>query len=422
MLPVSVIIPVYITRVIQLDWLRECLESVKVQNCDCVIYDDGSKFPNEIRDIVNSYNTLFASDITNRGVSYARNVCAAIAETPYIFPLDCDDTLAEGAIQQLYSAWDGVPIYPDISKFGTENVPHWQVLDFDCEHVKTLVGFTSVNVLHSVKQWSAIGGWNPNIDFYEDGEYNARLFGRFCGKRFPKPLVNYRQHNLQRVVQYNARSHEYADKILKQIRSMDMACPGCGKRRSSNNQDVGRRGSMFSSTPAPRANVTVGGGAVDLPLEMNGKVLVQYSGGKGMAKHYKRGPSTNIPYAVKYHDFLYVDPADAVDSLSQGHPFLKVTRAGVKPVEIERPAEKVIADEPVKTEEPVVAREPKTNVVRTPVAAAEDLPDIFHMTLKALQRLDTLTPDMAVRLLTLEEGGKHRSQMITWLKHRIKND
>jgi hypothetical protein len=70
----------------------------------------------------------------------------------------------------------------------------------------------------------------------------------------------------------------------------------------------------------------------------------------------------------------------------------------------------------------MVAREPKTNVVRTPVAEAEDLPDIFHMTLKALQRLDTLTPDMAVRLLTLEEGGKHRSQVITWLKHRIKND
>jgi hypothetical protein len=291
-------------------------------------------------------------------------------------------------------------------------------MEFDCEHVRSIVGFTSVNVLYSIEQWKSIGGYDTNIDFYEDGEYNARLFAKYCGKRFPKPLVNYRQHDLQRVVKYNDKSHEYAEKILSRIRRLDMACPGCGKRRiaGAQTQNVGAN-RMMASTPAPTANVAVGSGQIDLPLELDGKILVRYFGGKGMAKHTKRGPFTNKPYSVRYGDFLYVLPADAVDVLSPGHPFQKVVRPSSAPVELPKTAEPILPPDP----EPIESRVPKTNVIRTPVAQAEDLPDLMNTPLKQLKNMD-LTPEQVVRLLAMEKTGKGRVPVVNWLKRRIKND
>ena len=219
---VSVIIPAYCDTSQKVDWLLECIESVVKQDAEIIIYDDGSP-SNVTIDLMMFGNRVRYYRGDQVGVSHARNEAVKLATCELILPLDCDDKLHPNAISRLLSVWDGeTPVYPDVAKFGAENVPHYALLDFSCDHILKHVGFSSVNVLHRKKQWESIGGWNEELDFFEDGEYNARLFSKYCGKRFPEPLVMYRIHDSQRTVKYKKQSAYYANKIMQMIRRLEM--------------------------------------------------------------------------------------------------------------------------------------------------------------------------------------------------------
>lgn len=443
MLPVTIIIPAYIDRPEKLLWLGECLESACSQDCEVIVYDDCS--PISIGHICESHDgiRLLRGSIRG-GVSIARNGACDNSTTEFIFPLDSDDTIAPQAIRKLSAAWTGKPVYPDISKFGDEVEPHYVLLDFVCDHLLNHVGFTSVNVLHTKEQWKSIGGWNPQIDFYEDGEYNARLMGTYCGQRFPEPLVNYRQHPYQRTREYSKRAWKYGQMLLEQIRSYDMACPGCGKRRSQSNAPANR---MMSNNPGagqqPVAQVVVGPQQVNLPTEFEGRILVQYLGGKGSARHTKRGPVSNKPYQVTYGDLLYVDPRDVSEGHESGRPFVRVQGKPtpqpvveeVKPHILSNPPRPPapaqtstypqVTDVPKPFPEPkelTLERRPTRSVKRDPVAPpSKDLPDISNMDYAAVQLLE-ITAIQAKDLLKLEKANKNRPMVKRWLNNRIKND
>ena len=168
MTTVSIIIPVYCKTDESLTWLRECVESAVLQDCEVVVVDDGS--PLDIKKALEGMNIKRVSSV-HVGVSEARNIAARYATGDLIFPLDCDDRLVPGAISKLLLYWDGkTPVYPDVRKFGLENVDHYKLPEFTCEHIYDHVGFTSVNVLHLRDQWKSLGGWDPTIEFYEDGD------------------------------------------------------------------------------------------------------------------------------------------------------------------------------------------------------------------------------------------------------------
>jgi len=157
-----------------------------------------------------------------------------------------------------------------------------------------------VNVLHSKRQWEQVGGYDQSIEFYEDGEYNARLLSTYCGIRCPFPLVEYRMHPQQRTRQYDKESSIYAKKILSKIRRTIMPCASCGGKRKTTSSYTGSGAFPQNMIQDP----------THMPLTKDGLVLVQYVGGQGRGKHYYEGLVSKVAYRVSWGVYLYADPRD----------------------------------------------------------------------------------------------------------------
>jgi len=414
---VSVIIPVYCRDESSLVWLEECLRSVEEQECDVVVYNDGSTV--DIASVTDNcrIDTLLTGD-RNIGVAFARNVAAKHVNTELLVPLDCDDRFRSDAIEKLLNEWNGVPVYPDVAKFGIESFPHYELLDFHCDHIVSHVGFSSVNVLHSRDQWKTIQGWNETLDFYEDGEYNARLFSQFCGVRLPEPLVEYRQHEQQRTKQYRSRSAAYARNILSSIRRLDMACKGCGSRKASPDAISRQDFRQAATQPAPAMKAAT----VDpntLPGEVDGRVLAQYIGGKGKGKHYYQGSATKFSYKVTYGDYVYADPADVRPPDLVGHLSLlvKITQVTKPTVTVEKTAKKPKTKKTKEWATPKVTRKPVKDGDRIAVI------DINNMTVTdVIEAVKDTNPSKSYikGLIVMEERNKNRKSLLEYLRPKAK--
>ena len=406
---VSIIIPSYVTTEESYSWLLECVRSALKQDCHVVLYDDCSNLsiPRLLEDLGNPENLVASRGDKHRGVSAARNRAVEQCSTSLILPLDCDDILADNAIEKMMEEWKGVPIYPDIAKFGLQEISHYRLLDFSCDLMTQKLGISSVNVLHAVDQWKSIGGWNETINLYEDAEYNARLMLTFCGQNLHQPLVRYRQHASQktRTIKDTSASVEISRDILNSLRRFTVSCPACG----------GKRRSSVQAMPAiPTSAVPA-----SLPGEQDGRILATYIGGKGQGAHYYKGISTHFAYKVKFGEYYYVDPSDATSSETPNRRslFVKVERkstveqiATKKLEEITRTpitaVEKVPMSYEIKEETPVVVEE-------APVVV-EGLPDISTMSVGAVMNLDLSGVDVKT-LLQREESGKNRSGLKNYL-------
>ena len=147
---VTIIIPAYCATDESLVWFAECLESALSQGCYVSIASDAS--PRSVYGIIKEFwdpKISFSKVSEHRGVSFARNRAVRHSQTDLIFPLDGDDTLRLDAIAELVDIYDGMPLYPDVRKFGNEDIPHYELLEFDCRHLYEKVGLASVGVLHS---------------------------------------------------------------------------------------------------------------------------------------------------------------------------------------------------------------------------------------------------------------------------------
>lgn len=417
MLDISIIVPIYCKTEESVSWLYDCLLSALEQNCQVVAYNDGSEANifGVIEELLLAYSNLtFLNGSSNMGVSHARNMCVRAVKTNLIFPLDCDDILEEGAIAKLWEAYNGVPLYSDISKFGVEEEAHFAMLDFNCDHVRQYVGFTSVNVLHSKNQWKTIGGWDESVDFYEDGEYNARLYGRYCGQRFPEPLVRYRQHATQRTRTMVAKSSDYASRLLRKIRSMDMACSTCGgkKRRTPSNMNTVGVSRQTLAAQTEQQTVSVQNTAVSLPSEFEGKLLAQYLGSKGAGKHYYRGPKSGFNYRVQYGDFIYADPADVVEDAP--NTFSKLVRVRNQ----EQPAKSAPVESKESVRTPILITEPLAATEATKTVSY----DVTTMSVTAVYNLiddPNFNSAVAKTMLEAEKRGLNRSKVITFLQSKV---
>ena len=205
---VTIIIPIYTFATPMLEWLDECLGSAVKQGCSVLAYNDGS--PIDITPITDKHRsvTLLAGK-RNLGVSAARNRAIKGAKPGLILPLDCDDRLRDGAVAQMLEAWNTTrkPIYSDIEKFGDKVIPHYHVPKFETQLLDAYIGFCSVNVLHTKGMWRDVGKYNEKVVFYEDGDYNRRLMGKYGGYKVGEPLVQYRIHAAQRTAQFRFIGH-----------------------------------------------------------------------------------------------------------------------------------------------------------------------------------------------------------------------
>lgn len=394
-------IPVYCPSPESLEWLHQCLRSALIQDCEIVVYDDGSPTPG-VRDIFSIYNIhKVLSGSENRGVSYARNRAILEASGPLIYPLDCDDRIKPGTIQTLTRYWDeydGTPVYSDLAKFGSVNDPHYTLLDFQCEHLLRYVGLSTVNVLYSKAQWKAIRGYNEELDFYEDSEFNTRLYARYCGVRCPEPLVEYRIHSGQRTQKYLSKAKRYQDYVLQKARNLDMACLTCGgKHRAPITQQVV---SVVQNVPQDPTTMAATQGEL---------VLAQYTGGKGRGKHYYQGIQTRQMYRVEYGDYLYAHSADTRGKDQTSHPSYLVRYnepEAPKPTPTPTPDPAIVMDDVSKEKYSIAG------IKRTPVV--DDIPDITRMSAKEVVMTD-FTPEMAKRLLEIEKSNLNRAKVVAHL-------
>lgn len=415
---ITIIIPVYCKSQESLAWLDECFTSAEEQGCTVLAIDDKSPFSPQI--VFDKHKTrvtsLYAKE--HHGVSYTRNMLTSRVDTELFLPLDCDDRLKPDTVKKMVMIWNRFqqPIYPDVMKFGTVNEEHYELLNFSCEMLLKYIGIAPVTVLQSKAMWEKIGGWDKEFDFYEDGEYNLRLFSEFCAQRIPEPLLEYRHHDTQRTVLYKDKAREYENKIKKLIGGLTMACPGCGGRRrspsnfgavpqSAQNKKTG--GQMFQM-PSP------GGDAVNMPEFFEGKELARYEGNKGAGSHYYNGPVTHKPYKVRYGSIIYVDPHD----LTPTSLLKKVTIAA--PVIAQR-AVQVIAPKGIESQEAGMGsdRQAVITVKRSAVVEEhKDLPDIENMSVRDIYALDMSEisgTDMA-HLIELEETTKNRGKVLNFLR------
>jgi len=413
---VTIIIPSYITSEEAYSWLCEAIESSLMQDCPVIVYDDGSPMRtfvcDELRKLFRDSDiSIYGSEINN-GVAYARNRAVEKVTTSLFIPLDCDDKFASDAIRKMIAAWKGIPIYPDISKFGLENEEFYRLPDFSCEILRHKLGISSVNVLQSVYQWKVVGGWNENLDLYEDAEYNVRLLGTFCGQNYHMPLVLYRQHSSQRTRKYSKLSVDILHNVSEMVRSYNMPCSSCGGGRRSQAMKAQAYSVPQAGTKPLQSRLQ------DMPGSQGDAVLAHYIGGAGMGAHYYKGPVTKYPYRVVYDDLLYVDPRDCQEesAMPRTSMFIRIHKDGDLPVDIAGTEQsKIIIEENI-------VRTPISNSskipVRSDVKTVENLPDIANLSVRAIRNLD-MTQETAVKLLRIEKDGLNREKVIAILESRI---
>ena len=102
---VSVIIPCFN----QEKYISECLDAVEkqtLQDMEIIIINDGST--DKSLDIIKKYakqdSRIKVINQPNKGVVYARNTAIKLAQSPYIFPLDADDIIANNYLELAYGA------------------------------------------------------------------------------------------------------------------------------------------------------------------------------------------------------------------------------------------------------------------------------------------------------------------------------
>jgi glycosyltransferase involved in cell wall biosynthesis len=462
---VTIIIPVYVTSEETFDWACEAIQSAKEQDCEVIVYNDGSPYVDLQHKLISKFSDtlVFGSDV-NHGVSFSRNKLAEMVTTNLFIPLDCDDKFAPGAIDKLLSVWKGVPVYPDISKFGLETVVFYRLLDFDCNQLTKKLGISSVNVLQSKEQWKAIGGWNEEIDLYEDAEYNARLLGTYCGQNFHEPLVFYRQHGNQRTKKHAKISSNISTNILDMIRRYTMPCSSCGSGRRSQAMQNNVVSSGIGARPLQSR-------IADLPGSQGSTVLAHYIGGNGMGYHYYRGPVTKYSYKVIFDELIYVDPRDAcepdatrrtsllihvhkddeVPAPVAGESIVKLEEPERKPVlKVEKqPVLSAMSDEELSENlsegeffgvvtdiivDDVNTKEPEDDIFYNPSieeisgtkmekelleVKESGLPDISNLSVREIRNLE-LTPEMAKKLLKIEKDGLDRERVVEFFENVLK--
>lgn len=208
----SIMIPVY--EVGQEKWLRDCIESILVQDrgedwAEIIVVDDGSKNPLG-KDIAQSYGprVKYHCNSPNLGLLPNHNNCLNIARGAFIHFVHQDDRIEPGF-------YDAV-LAPMLARADlVASYSSWRYIDQDGEyaglwpientkagvHTNLLqrLGFTTCMMFPSIivrrTAYEKLGGFSPSFGFLFDTDMWARLAALGPVWSEPKPLACYRSHD-----------------------------------------------------------------------------------------------------------------------------------------------------------------------------------------------------------------------------------
>ncbi|MBE9547203.1 MAG: glycosyltransferase family 2 protein, partial [Proteobacteria bacterium] len=200
---VSVIIPCYNQGV----YLKEAVDSVLAQtfqDFEVLVVDDGSTDVETVK-ILEEYKRPKTRIIhtDNQGLSAARNNGIHEAQGDYILPLDADDKIGKGYLEDAVRILDQYPeigiVYCEASYFGVRG-GRWDLPEYSLDKIMNH-NVIFCTALFRKADWEAVGGYNVNMVYgWEDWDFWLSLIHR--GRkvyRIPKIYFYYRLREISMV-------------------------------------------------------------------------------------------------------------------------------------------------------------------------------------------------------------------------------
>jgi glycosyltransferase involved in cell wall biosynthesis len=199
---VTVVVPLYNYA----HYIEEALESVRLQSLsplDLVVVDDASTDDSLavalawIRRHASRFNRIVVlRNHTNAGLARTRNVGFAMAETPFVLPLDADNKLRPDCGARCLAAMhtsQAAFVYPSLQCFGS--------VDFAIGEApftaNRLIGGNYIDAMALIAKWAwaAVGGYVHIDNGWEDYDFwcNCVEHGLW-GLHVPEILADYRVH------------------------------------------------------------------------------------------------------------------------------------------------------------------------------------------------------------------------------------
>lgn len=216
---VSVIIPCYN----QGAYLEEAVQSVldqTFQDFEILVVDDGSTDRETVK-ILKNY-TLPKTRVIhteNQGLSAARNTGIREAQCVYILPLDADDKIGKGYLEDAVRILDrhseiGI-VYSEASYFGVKG-GRWELPEYSLYNILNH-NVIFCTALFRKADWEAVGGYNVNMVYgWEDWDFWLSLIHRGLKVyRIPKIHFYYRLrevsmvHSMDEEQRFFMRFHTY---------------------------------------------------------------------------------------------------------------------------------------------------------------------------------------------------------------------
>lgn len=214
--------------------------------------------------------TILPSDGIRRGPAHTRNRALASARGAFTLPLDADDYLLPRAVEHLlreYARGDFGYIYGDAytlerdGRYMLRPAPEYVQRTYTDPATGQKYGGMDVFNIHVVTAltpthlWRKVGGWDEQIDAWEDWSGHLRLaIAGVCGHRLPMPVFCYRVYEGDRMTQFYGGSPDLMENVLKRYRNdkgvIEMAgCCGGDKKLAAAALDA------VLSAPFPNAAV-----------------------------------------------------------------------------------------------------------------------------------------------------------------------
>jgi glycosyltransferase involved in cell wall biosynthesis len=193
---ISVIIPCFNQGV----YLEEAVDSVLAQtfqDFEILVVDDGSTDAatvNMLKDYAKPKTRVIHTE--NQGLSAARNNGISEAQGTYILPLDADDKIGKGYLEDAVRILDQHPeigiVYSEASYFGVKG-GRWDLPEYSLDKILNH-NVIFCTALFRREDWVAVGGYNVNMVYgWEDWDFWLSLIHR--GRkvyRIPKIHFYYR--------------------------------------------------------------------------------------------------------------------------------------------------------------------------------------------------------------------------------------
>lgn len=406
---VSVIIPV---GQYHADVISRAIDSVLFQDMPywelIVVNDTGNELimHSTGNTILDTYPFIRLVDTEGVGnVSYARNIGASIAKSPFLVFLDADDSLEPTFLRkviQAYNSNDPRYVYTDYwsSKKGTEPT-HAKTEEYD-------VAKLMLQALHAItafipKVWfDEIGGFNEKLSGWEDWDLYLNLAKhKHYGTRLPEPLVVYNIEDGRRREDSRSKQEELLVYITNTYKESEMCvtCPSI--KRHANRPPMERAMSQQ--------------GAKAMAQTMSTNVLVKENSGNRGA-HSVIGVRTGSQYGRHSHNDEFV--MSSQDQNAQPHLYLLIGPAPsdklIDTSQVLQPSDNVHVPRPVSPPTPAV---PAGIVKPAPAVPPEDEGEELDISLLTLQQIKNLKldPDTALEAIEVERLGSNRKTVIAYL-------